>query len=178
MSSTSTARIWSSTTMPRSTVRPLTSAKAVLGRMPAVTTTMSHGSTVPSANATPVTFADPRTAVVLVSVCTRMPSRSTLRRSRTPGGVSSCAFMSVGAACTTWTSSPCRACSPRAASSPSRPPPMTTAVRCPRAYADMVRVSSRVRKPNTPGSRPPSRVRMPAMGGKNGLLPVARTSVS
>ena len=35
-----------------------------------------------------------------------------------------------------------------------------------------------MRKPNTPGSRVPSPRRIPAIGGKNELLPVAMISVS
>ena len=59
---------------------------------------------------------------------------------------------------------------------------MTTAVRRPEsdpaAWSIMAVVSSRVRKPNTPGVRVRSSTHMPSTGGKYVRLPVARTSVS
>ena len=59
-------------------------------------------------------------------VMTSMPRSSTARCSRWPAAGSSCRSIKVGIRCRTVTSMP-RALSPAAASSPSRPPPMTTA---------------------------------------------------
>ncbi|MGC3996124.1 MAG: hypothetical protein QM767_00720 [Anaeromyxobacter sp.] len=78
---------------------------------------------------------------------------------------------------TTCTSSPCSR-RPRAASSPSRPPPITAATFAVLARAVMARQSSRVRNTNTPSRSAPAASRAPAMGGTKGLDPVAMTSRS
>ena len=80
-------------------------------------------------------------------------------------------------ACTTSTASP-RFWSPRAASSPSSPPPITTALVRLAASAIIVEVSSSVRKPKTPSARVLSSAHSPVIGGKNDRLPVARISLS
>ena len=75
-----------------------------------------------------------------------MPSDSTLRLRIAPASGSSCMFIRYGMACTSSTCSPWP-CSARAASSPSSPPPMTTAfVQRPTA-SSIARVSSMVRNP-------------------------------
>ena len=73
--------------------------------------------------------------------------------------------------CTTVTSMPWR-CKPLAASSPSKPPPMTTAWRCVRAACSMVSTSLISRKPITPGSA------WPGTGTMKGVEPVASSNRS
>ena len=70
-------------------------------------------------------------------------------------------------------------CRPRAASSPSRPPPITAArLLCPARRPAMPRQSSRVRKTKTPGLQLPSGIVQPSIGGMKGRLPVAMISWS
>src|SRR5579862_8017618 len=71
---------------------------------------------------------------------------------------------------TTVTSHPCT-CSPRAASSPSRPPPITTALVPGRQRSSRARVSSRLRKTKTPSFFTSS------IEGMSGTLPVASRSL-
>ena len=73
--------------------------------------------------------------------------------------------------CTTVTSQPCT-CRPRAASRPSRPPPITTALTPGPARRSSSRVSSSVRNAKTPSLSSPS------IGGIHAELPVASSSVS
>ena len=127
-SSSSTVRRWSSTTIARSTVKPLVSATSLFGRMPAATTIRSQSIVVSSRSRTPRTLSGPQTAVVRLLVTMPMPSEAMLRRSTSPPSRPSWAFISQRPECTTSTASPWL-CRPRAASRPSRPPPITTALR-------------------------------------------------
>ena len=176
--------------MARCVSSPDTIASPMFGRMPAVTTTVSQSSVEPSVKRTPDTAPSLTTiSFVFTPRCMCMPMSSSFERSTFDASASSCWFISTSVGWTTCTASPW-ACSPAAASSPSRPPPMTTAVRRPSAVVElrsaaspetwrsMLVASSRLRNPNTPGVSSVLLAHMPSMGGKNERLPVARISVS
>ena len=119
--------MWSLTTMPRFTVRPALRPSSTFGRMPAATTTRSAS-----------TRCRRRTRRPRRARCRGSPSVAAAeqhvdaellhlaRRRYWPPSGSSCRSISVAIRCTTVTSQPCT-CRPRAASRPSRPPPITTA---------------------------------------------------
>ncbi len=75
------------------------------------------------------------------------------------------------------TSSP-KFCSPRAASRPSKPPPMTAALFFPCAQLAIFLQSSRLRNTKTPGFKLPSGIDVPCIGGMKARLPVAMISLS
>ena len=104
-----------------------------------------------------------------------MSSSSTF--SMSPEEASSCWSIMYGVRCTTSTSSP-RFISPRAASSPSNPPPITVALPASAAYSTISVQSSSVRNGNMPSRKAPSSLYSPSIIGMNGELPVAITSLS
>ena len=104
-----------------------------------------------------------------------MPSIA--RRSIRPPVVSSCISIRCAPRWMTWTSQPWFS-RPRAASSPSRPPPMTAATLLCLAIAMMPVQSSMPRKANTPGRRVPLSSHAPSIGGMKARLPVAISRVS
>ncbi len=119
----------SSITMPpRSpTARPAARASSSRGRMPAENTIRSVSSSLPSAKRMRCACAR---AVDDLDACScrcgyPRPARAMRARSTRPPTSSICTAISRGANSTTWVSSP-RSLSALAASSPSRPPPMTT----------------------------------------------------
>ena len=117
----------SSTTTPRWTSSRAEAASAVLGRMPTAITTSAAGRIVPSFSSTEVTPSSlPWIALVCASVMIVSPRRSRSARSRAPAAGSSWRSISVAIRCRTVTFIP-SAARPFAASSPSRPPPITTA---------------------------------------------------
>ena len=159
------------TTMPRFTSRPAMRPNSTFGRMPAAITTMLAGTVSPSANCTPSTCALPSSAAVFLPHRTRTPRFSILRASIAPPEGSSCRSINVSIKWTTVTWQPCT-CNPRAASSPNKPPPITTALTPGPESSSSARVSSTVRNTNTPFFF------VPSMGGMNGELPVAIRSLS
>lgn len=168
------------------------------GRTPQARTTRSASSRYPSANSTPVTrrgsaapgsgafaaaaavAAGPSTvrprARHSVWISTPIPVRCAW--SRADESASSWRSISRCACCARTTCAP-RAASARAAETPSRPPPTTTARTPGRTAAESARQSSMVRKACTPSGRsPPPGANRPRSGGSTGLEPVARTRVS
>src|SRR3984893_13580762 len=112
--------------MARSTVSPARRPTSALGRIPAAITSMSQASVEPSLNARPVTQSSPITAAVLFSRWTVTPNFSMLDFRMAPAGASSGMFIRCFPVWTTCTSQSW-VIRPRAASRPSRPPPMTAA---------------------------------------------------
>ena len=126
--SSSTVRMWSSTTMARSTVKPLVSATSVFGRMPAATTTRSQSISVSSRSRTPRTFwsaPDGRGSVVGDDADAE-PGHAAPQTS--PPLAPELGVHQVPAARVDDVTSMPWLCRPRAASRPSRPPPITTAL--------------------------------------------------
>src|SRR5258708_1065623 len=155
--------------MPRLTVSPALRPRSTFGRMPAATTTRSASILLPSLNSTPVTARPPRSACVRRPSITRTPSASILSLRYVPPAESRWRSIRVSIRCTTATSHPWT-CRPRAASSPRRPPPMTTAFTPAPARPRRARVSSRVRNTKTPS------LSSPGMDGIHPELPVATSS--
>ena len=171
-------RMWSSTTMARSTVNPACRAISAFGRMPAETTTMSQGSSPPSLKRRPITpVSSDSTADVILPRWTWTPMASICAFRMAPPVASSCISIRCPARCTTCTSHPWLS-RPRAASSPSKPPPITAARLLRAAWATMALQSSMPRKANTPGRNSPLSSRAPSMGGMKARLPVAISSTS
>ena len=122
-----------------------------------------------------VTQSSPSTAAVLFSRWTVTPNFSMLDFRMAPPGASSCMFIRCCPRCTTCTSQ-LWVRRPRAASRPSRPPPMTAARALRWACAMMPLQSSILRNPNTPCFRRSPVSRTPGIGGINVRLPVKSLS--
>src|SRR6478735_3254613 len=160
--------------------------QAVVDDDPAVdveTTTRSAARIVPSSR---TTWADtPSTGACRSTTrrprTRRAPIPRTTRDRTAPPSASSWRSIGKSCGCTTVTSTP-RASRPRAASSPSRPPPRTTAVEADSAASTMRPQSSTVRKATTPSASgvagPGEPAYNPSVGGTKLVLPVARTSSS
>ena len=168
----------STTTPPRGPAsRPAARASSSRGVTPVATTTTSTSSRPPSANSSrptaPWRFA--RMRVVAVSTRTATPSWLMSRRSASPPPRSTCADIRCVPNWMTVLRAP-SACSAPAASSPSRPPPMTAPrtgrphrCACSSTQPRRAATSSSVRYTNTPGRS------LPGMGGMAAREPVART---
>ena len=128
--------------MPRLQWMPAAWARAVLGRMPAAMTTRSAATSPPSEKRTAATSPAslPTISVVEVLSLKSSPRSRSDFSSSAPATGSSWRSSSQPARCTTVTSMP-RCLRPLAASSPSSPPPITTAFRFTFAVSIMVRVS-------------------------------------
>ena len=150
----------SSTTIPRSTWSPTARARSTCGRMPTEMTTTSAGSSSPPASRTP----SGRISSVLRSSRTCTPSCSIAGVSSVAAPWSSWRSIRRSMRCTTVVSHPSEA-SPYAASRPSSPPPITTALPC--ACSVIAAQSS--------GPRNTWACCAPGIGGTSASLPVQIT---
>ena len=125
--------------------RPLWRASSSRGRIPAENRMISVSSSAPSPNfMTWLAFAPSSIDDVAFWVCTFTPRSSILERNTRPPRSSICTAIRRGANSTTWVSR-FRSRRAFAASSPSKPPPITTPVFAFRLAARMASRSSMVR---------------------------------
>ncbi len=157
--------------MPRLISIPLLRASSTFGLMPTAITIRSASATSPSANSRPFTLFLPRMASDCFFRRNFIPCSSSSLRSITDAASSNWRSIIYSWIWTTDTSIP-RCKSPLAASSPSSPPPITSAFRWVFAVSCIIWVSLMSRNAITPSFS------APGSGSMNGLEPVARISSS
>ncbi len=150
---------------------PASRASLTLGRMPTAITTSDAGISRPSFSRIPSTLPCPYISAVSAPVRIVCPRASSASLSSQPAASSSCRSISVGIRWSTVTFMP-RSESPCAASSPSRPPPITTASPPCSAARSILPMSSMSRNVTTPCKS------WPGHGMMNGSDPVASNSLS
>ena len=133
----------------------------------------STSSSVPSANFMVLRAVSPSATIskVFLLVCTCTPSFSIFLRSCSPPSRSSCSAINTGENSITCVCTPSAFNAP-AASSPNKPPPITTPLLLRLAVASMVFKSSMVRYTKQ------SLLSLPLIGGTQGFEPVAIINLS